>query len=146
MVNSVNSVKDLLSMIRFLRITGGIELTEVFNRVITRRLGTSGGLAETLVQRLMQDICLRRKKDMKFVDLKLPEKKEFIHRIAFRPEEKKKYDTLLYVKLFLTSLSTLTPLYRDEARSALEIFQSGGDSYRGRFQNVLERLLRLRQL
>lgn len=45
----------------------------------------------------MQDLCLRRKKDMKFVDLKLPEKKEFIHRIQFRPDEKHKYDALLYV-------------------------------------------------
>lgn len=85
-------------MIRFLRVTGGIELGEVFNRVITRRLGTSGGLAETLVQRLMHDVCLRRKKDMRFVDLKLPEKKEFVHRITFRPEEQKKYDALLYVR------------------------------------------------
>jgi SWI/SNF-related matrix-associated actin-dependent regulator of chromatin subfamily A3 len=99
-------------MIRFLRITGGIELTEVFNRVITRRLGTSGGLAETLVQRLMRDICLRRRKDMKFVDLKLPEKKEFVHRITFRADEKRKYDTLLYVRFHFTLHASLvlTPL------------------------------------
>jgi SWI/SNF-related matrix-associated actin-dependent regulator of chromatin subfamily A3 len=32
---------------------------------------------------------------MKFVDLKLPEKKEYLHRIAFRPEEKTRYDALL---------------------------------------------------
>jgi SWI/SNF-related matrix-associated actin-dependent regulator of chromatin subfamily A3 len=43
----------------------------------------------------MQDICLRRHKQMKFVDLKLPEKKEYLHRIAFRPEEKTRYDALL---------------------------------------------------
>lgn len=95
-------MKDLHSLSKFLRITGGIEQSEVFNQVITRKLGLSGGLAETLVQRLMQDICLRRKKDMKFVDLKLPEKKEFVHRITFRPDEQRKYDALLYVKALLS--------------------------------------------
>lgn len=43
----------------------------------------------------MQDLCLRRHKQMNFVDLKLPEKKEYLHRIAFRPEEKSKYQALL---------------------------------------------------
>lgn len=52
--------------------------------------------AEAILQSLMQDICLRRKKDMKFVDLKLPKKTEYLHRITFLPEEKSKYDTLLY--------------------------------------------------
>lgn len=94
-VRSVNSVKDLHSMVKFLRITGGIEQAEVFNSVIARRLGQSDRLGEALLQALMQDLCLRRKKDMKFVDLKLPEKKEYVHRIAFRPEEKRKYDALL---------------------------------------------------
>lgn len=53
--------------------------------------------AEAILQSLMQDICLRRKKDMKFVDLKLPKKTEYLHRIQFLPEEKTKYDALLYV-------------------------------------------------
>lgn len=53
--------------------------------------------AEALLQSLMQDICLRRKKDMKFVDLKLPKKTEYLHRITFHPEEKTKYDALLCV-------------------------------------------------
>jgi SWI/SNF-related matrix-associated actin-dependent regulator of chromatin subfamily A3 len=43
----------------------------------------------------MHDLCLRRRKDMKFVDLKLPAKKEYVHRIAFRKDEKRKYDALL---------------------------------------------------
>lgn len=43
----------------------------------------------------MFDLCLRRKKDMAFVDLKLPSKTEYIHRITFWPDEKKKYDALL---------------------------------------------------
>lgn len=51
--------------------------------------------AELLLQSVMQDLCLRRKKDMKFVDLKLPPKTEYIHRITFRSDEKNKYDALL---------------------------------------------------
>ena len=31
---------------------------------------------------------------MKFVDLKLPELTEYVHRIAFRNDEKKRYDAL----------------------------------------------------
>lgn len=93
--NSVNSVKDLHSLVKFLRITGGIEKGEIFNTVIGRKLGSNDKSGEMLLQSLMQDICLRRKKDMKFVDIKLPEKKEFVHRITFHPEEKRKYDALL---------------------------------------------------
>jgi SWI/SNF-related matrix-associated actin-dependent regulator of chromatin subfamily A3 len=43
----------------------------------------------------MKDVCLRRRKDMKFVDLKLPAKTEYIHRITFWADEKKKYEALL---------------------------------------------------
>ncbi|KAH7328114.1 SNF2 family N-terminal domain-containing protein [Stachybotrys elegans] len=125
----INSVKDLHSLIKFLHITGGIELPEVFNNKITRQLAEGDQRAEILLQALMQDICLRRKKDMQFVDLKLPEKKEYIHRIAFKPQEKRKYDALL-----------------SEARGLLEDYQENSDKgQKGRFQTVLERLLRLRQ-
>lgn len=98
--------------------------------MITRRLGSENGRGELLLQALVQDLCLRRRKDMKFVDLKLPEKKKFVHRIAFRPEEKRKYDALL-----------------SEAKGALEEFQARNNiQTSGRFSNVLERLLRLRQV
>ncbi|KAF4587430.1 SNF2 family helicase [Ophiocordyceps camponoti-floridani] len=125
----VNSVKDLHSLVRFLHLTGGIEVAEIFNNSITRKLTAGEGGGQAILQALVQDICLRRKKDMKFVDLKLPEKKEFLHRIPFQPAEKVKYDALL-----------------SEARGALEEYQARSVSgQRGRFQNVLERLLRLRQ-
>ncbi|KAF7545073.1 hypothetical protein G7Z17_g9455 [Cylindrodendrum hubeiense] len=125
----INSVKDLHSLVKFLHITGGIEQLEIFNAKITRRLGSNDRSAQILLQALMQDLCLRRKKDMKFVDLKLPEKKEFIHRIPFRQEEKHKYDALL-----------------SEARGVLEEYRANSAAgQKGRFQNVLERLLRLRQ-
>ncbi|CAG9950071.1 unnamed protein product [Clonostachys rosea f. rosea IK726] len=87
----VNSVKDLHSLVKFLRITGGIEKGEIFNT--------------------------------------LPEKKEFVHRITFHSEEKRRYDALLA-----------------EARGALEAFQSRSASQNTKFHNVLERLLRLRQV
>ncbi|PNP38714.1 hypothetical protein TGAMA5MH_09440 [Trichoderma gamsii] len=125
----INSVKDLQSLVKFLHITGGIEQSEIFNNAITRKLMSGDRSAEALLQSLMQDICLRRKKDMKFVDLKLPKKTEYLHRITFLPEEKSKYDALL-----------------SEAKGVLEEYQARSQSgQKGRFQNVLERLLRLRQ-
>lgn len=95
MIQSINSVKDLHSLIKFLHITGGIELAEIFNTRVTRRLSDGDHSAEAILQALMQDICLRRKKDMSFVDLKIPAKTEYLHRIVFHPEEKRKYDALL---------------------------------------------------
>lgn len=45
----------------------------------------------------MGTICLRRKKEMKFVDLRLPELTEYVHRIEFLPHEKEKYEALQLV-------------------------------------------------
>jgi SWI/SNF-related matrix-associated actin-dependent regulator of chromatin subfamily A3 len=92
---SVNSVKDLHSLVKFLGITGGMEDAGTFNQLITRPLALGLDGAASLLQRLMTDLCLRRKKDMKFVDLKLPTKTEYVHRITFRPDEKVKYEALL---------------------------------------------------
>ena len=94
---SVNSVKDLHSLVKFLHLTGGIEQPEIFNTNVTRKLAAGDRSGEAILQALVQDICLRRKKDMKFVDLKLPEKKEYLHRITFHPSEKQKYNALLSV-------------------------------------------------
>ncbi|KAK0746699.1 RAD5-like protein [Schizothecium vesticola] len=125
----VNSIKDIHSLLEFLHITGGIEQSEIFNTVISRPLASGQARGEALLQSLMFDLCLRRKKDMAFVDLRLPPKTEYIHRITFWPDEKKKYDALL-----------------SEAQGALEEFQARSkDGQKGRFQSVLERLLRLRQ-
>ena len=91
----VNTIKDLYSMIKFLGITGGLERSELFNAVITRPLAAGDPDAELLLQSIMRTFCLRRKKDMKFVDLKLPELSEYVHRITFRKDEREKYDALL---------------------------------------------------
>jgi SWI/SNF-related matrix-associated actin-dependent regulator of chromatin subfamily A3 len=126
----INNVKDLHSLVKFLRLTGGIEQSEVFNAVIARPLSYGEPNGEILLQALMTDLCLRRKKDMKFVDLKLPPKTEYVHRITFWADEKRKYDALM-----------------DEAKGALEEFQNKSKKgQKGRFQSVLERLLRLRQV
>ncbi|KAL2129672.1 hypothetical protein VTI74DRAFT_7451 [Chaetomium olivicolor] len=125
----VNNIRDLHSLLKFLHITGGIEQSEVFNAVVARPLALGEAHAEALLQSLMKDLCLRRRKDMKFVDLKLPPKTEYIHRITFWADEKKKYEALL-----------------SEAKGALQDFQSKSKSgQKGKFQGVLERLLRLRQ-
>ncbi|KAL2018517.1 hypothetical protein VTK56DRAFT_802 [Thermocarpiscus australiensis] len=125
----VNNIKDLHSLLKFLHITGGVEQPEVFNTVLARPLALGDTRAEALLQALMKDLCLRRRKDMKFVDLKLPPKTEYIHRITFWPDEKKKYEALL-----------------SEAQGALQEFQNRSNAgQKGRFQGVLERLLRLRQ-
>ncbi|KAH6631439.1 SNF2 family N-terminal domain-containing protein [Chaetomium tenue] len=125
----VNNIKDLHSLVKFLHITGGIEQSDIFNTVIARPLALGETRAEALLQSLMKDVCLRRRKDMKFVDLKLPAKTEYIHRITFWAGEKKKYEALL-----------------SEAQGALQEFQNKSKlGQKGRFQGVLERLLRLRQ-
>jgi len=88
----VNSIKDLYSMLKFIGITGGLERMEIFNAVLTRRLALGDPSAEAILQSVMRTWCLRRKKDMKFVDLKLPELCEYVHRITFRKDEREKYD------------------------------------------------------
>ncbi|KAI1807585.1 SNF2 family N-terminal domain-containing protein [Daldinia bambusicola] len=138
----VNSPKDFLSALKFLGMTGGIEETTFFVSMIDKPLssGIEGGenefkLAQRLFQSLTRDLCLRRRKDMKFVDLKLPPKTEYIHRIKFRDDERQRYDALL-----------------SETTKALEAYQQGrgGQGSRQgpqiRFTSVLEKLLRLRQL
>lgn len=124
----VNSIKDLQSMVKFLKLTGGIEEPEVFNTVITRPLAQGSPESEILLQSLMQGICLRRKKDMAFVDLRLPPKSEYVHRITFRAEEKTKYEALL-----------------SEAKGVLEKVQARS-KHGTTVSSVLERLLRLRQV
>ena len=67
---------------------------------------------------------------MKFVDLKLPPKTEYVHRITFSKNEQPKYDAVLA-----------------EARGELERYQaSSTQNQQGRYSSILERLLRLRQI
>ncbi|KAK2067652.1 hypothetical protein P8C59_001368 [Phyllachora maydis] len=126
----INNIRDLHSLLKFLRITGGIEQSEVFNAVLARPLADGEARAETILQALMRDLCLRRKKDMKFVDLKLPAKTEYKHAIEFWPDEKQKYEAMLM-----------------EAKDTLAKFEKKKSTHhKNQFQGVLERLLRLRQI
>ncbi|TLS30429.1 hypothetical protein PpBr36_02920 [Pyricularia pennisetigena] len=126
----VNSILDLHSLLKFLKITGGLESLEVFRSVIQRGLSFGDSRAESLLQALMGDLCLRRNKNMKFVDLKLPPKTHYVHRITFTDAEQKKYDAVL-----------------SEAKGVLDdIRKNPRTSQNGGFTSVLERLLRLRQM
>lgn len=129
----VNNLKDLFSLVRFIGLTGGLERLEIFNSVLIRPLNQGDVNASLLLQALMATICLRRKKEMKFVDLKLPELSEYVHRIDFLDHEKEKYEAL-----------------QAEAKGLLHTVQRNQTNSNGKGQNtyrhLLEMLLRLRQV
>ncbi|KAL5325706.1 hypothetical protein ACEPPN_006836 [Leptodophora sp. 'Broadleaf-Isolate-01'] len=124
----VNTIKDLYSMLKFLGITGGLERLELFNAILTRPLGLGDPNADLILHSIMRTMCLRRKKDMKFVDLKLPELSEYVHRIAFRKDEREKYDAL-----------------QAEAQGMVQKLQAGKPG-QNVYRHVLEILLRMRQV
>lgn len=93
----VNTIKDLHSMLKFIGISGGLERLDIFNAVLARPLAHAEPRADLILQSIMRTMCLRRKKDMKFVDLRLPELSEYVHRITFRKDEREKYEALQYV-------------------------------------------------
>ena len=80
----------------------------------------------------MAAFTLRRKKEMAFIDLKLPKLEEYLHRVEFTDKERERYVALA-----------------DEAKGRLKDVQSrapqGGESRGQAFQNLLEVLLRMRQ-
>lgn len=128
----INNLKDLYSLVRFIGLTGGLERLEIFNSVLIRPLNQGDVNASLLLQALMATICLRRKKEMKFVDLKLPELSEYVHRIDFLPHEREKYDALQ-----AEAKGLLTTYKRSQNKSG-----KPQDTYR----HLLEMLLRLRQV
>ena len=129
----INNLKDLYSLVRFIGLSGGLELLEIFNSILIRPLKAGDGNASLLLQALMATICLRRKKEMKFVDLRLPELSEYVHRIDFLPHEKEKYEAL-----------------QAEAKGILRTVQRGQSNGNGKaqenYRHLLEMLLRLRQV
>ena len=88
----VNSLKDLYSHIKFLRLSGGISEFEIFNANIIRPVKNQDLAGQTLLRALMQTVCLRRMKDMKFVNLKLPDLTYHNKSIKFLSHEQAKYD------------------------------------------------------
>lgn len=122
----VNNLKDLYSHVKFLRLPGGLTEFEIFNSALIRPLKIGDQGARLLLQALMSTMCLRRMKDMKFVDLKLPGITFHRYAVQFLPHEQERYDA-----------------FKNEAQGMLEeVKAKKGDS---NMTNLLEVLLRLRQ-
>ncbi|KAJ5995004.1 hypothetical protein N7481_001981 [Penicillium waksmanii] len=121
----INTLKDLYSQIRFLKLSGGLDDFSVFNSVLIRPLMSGMPEARLLLEALMATVCLRRTKTMKFVDIRLPEMTSRILRVKFHPHEQEKYGAL-----------------QKEAKGALMEFKDK----QGTYSHLLEVLLRLRQV
>jgi SWI/SNF-related matrix-associated actin-dependent regulator of chromatin subfamily A3 len=93
----INTLKDLYSQVRFLGLTGGLEDMAVFNSVLIRPLTAGEPEARLLLEALMGTICLRRRKDMSFINLRLPEMTSRVLRVKFQAHEQEKYNALQYV-------------------------------------------------
>ncbi|KAI1182983.1 SNF2 family N-terminal domain-containing protein [Nemania serpens] len=152
----VNNATDFWSALLFLKITGGIQEKAIFNARIARPLEgiikdknqnarlKIRGEAQALFQALVQDLCLRRKKDMAFINLRMPEKIEYVHRVRFTKLEQLKYEKMLteardVLRQFVSRSYSKVGSKRERDRSDNDRQEVG-------FANVLETLLRLRQI
>ncbi|KAH7391880.1 SNF2 family N-terminal domain-containing protein [Pyrenochaeta sp. MPI-SDFR-AT-0127] len=127
----INNLKDLYSQVRFLRLSGGLDSFEIFHGAIMRPVLQGDVQGNRILQLLMSSICLRRKKEMSFIDLRLPELSEYVHKINLHPHEQEKYDAL-----------------EAQAKGTLDIYKSkiGGQNAAATYRHLLEVLLRMRQL
>lgn len=127
----INSLKDLYCLLRFIGITGGLEQLEVFNSVLVRPLKNGSADATLLLRAIMAAFTLRRRKEMSFIDLKLPSIEEYKHMITFTAKEKARYEA-----------------FEKQAKGQLFKYQkqsSNGVRKNKAFQILLEILLRMRQ-
>lgn len=127
----INTLKDLYSLAKFIRLSGGLDRFELFNGALIRPVNQGEEHGSFLLQRLMGSICLRRRKDMPFIDLRLPELSEYVHRIKFLPHEQEKYDAL-----------------EAQAKGTLDHYRQNlsGNEAAKTYRHLLEILLRLRQV
>lgn len=127
----INNLKDLYSLVRFLRLSGGLESFDIFHGAIMRPVLQGDTQGNKALQLLMAGICLRRKKEMSFIDLRLPELTEYVHKIQLHPHEQEKYDAL-----------------EAQAKGTLDIYRNniGGKKGSDTYRHLLEVLLRMRQL
>ncbi|KAI1817848.1 hypothetical protein GGS20DRAFT_531056 [Poronia punctata] len=151
----VNNATDFWSALLFLKITGGIQEKPIFDARIARPLegivkdkSNSAklklrGEAQAMFQWLVHDLCLRRKKDMKFINLQMAEKTEYVHRVRFTKLEQVRYEKMLEVARDILR-AFLSRTY-GENNSRLGNGRDDGEG-KVRFANVLETLLRLRQM
>lgn len=127
----INSLRDLYSLLRFVGITGGLEQLEVFNGVLVRPLKSASVDATFLLQAIMAAFTLRRRKEMSFVDLRLPAIEEYKHAVTFTDKEKSRYEA-----------------FEKQAKGQLAKYNNqgaGGNQKSKAFQTLLEILLRMRQ-
>lgn len=122
----VNSLKDLYSQVKFLRLAGGLTEFEIFNSTLIRPLKNGDPVARTLLQALMATLCLRRMKDMKFIDLKLPKITFHKYPVKFLRHEQERYDA-----------------FKSEAMGLVAAVKAKKGDYS--MTHLLEVLLRLRQ-
>jgi SWI/SNF-related matrix-associated actin-dependent regulator of chromatin subfamily A3 len=122
----VNNLKDLYSHVKFLRLSGGLSELEIFNSTLIRPLKNGDHGAHLLLQALMSTLCLRRMKDMKFIDLKLPTISFHKYAVKFLPHEQERYDA-----------------FKSEAKGLLEAAKV--KKGQNNMTHLLEVLLRLRQ-
>ncbi|RAR06000.1 meiotically up-regulated 71 protein [Stemphylium lycopersici] len=127
----INNLKDLYSQVRFLRLSGGLSSFEVFHSALMRPVMQGDVQGQKTLQMLMSDICLRRKKEMSFIDLRLPELSEYVHKIKLHPHEQEKYDAL-----------------EAQAKGQLDQYKNniGKKNAGATYRHLLEVLLRMRQL
>ncbi|KAF3044693.1 hypothetical protein E8E12_009141 [Didymella heteroderae] len=127
----INNLKDLYSQVRFLRLSGGLGTFEIFHGAISRPVLAGDPRGNKALQSLMGGICLRRKKEMSFIDLRLPELSEYIHKFKLHPHEQEKYDAL-----------------EAQAKGTLDIYRKniGNQKAQDTYRHLLEVLLRMRQL
>ncbi|WEW56604.1 DEAD-like helicase [Emydomyces testavorans] len=124
----INNLKDLYSQLRYLRLTGGLEDFSVFNSALIRPLKEEDPSAHLVLQALMGTICLRRKKEMNFINLRLPPMQSHILHVKFLPHEKEKYD-----------------MFQAEAKGVLMDYSSRQKT-NVTYSHLLEVILRLRQV
>lgn len=128
----INSLKDLYSLVRFLQPFGVLQDFQIFHSAIIRPVTQGETHGNKILQLLMSDICLRRKKEMSFIDLRLPELTEYVHKVTLLPHEREKYEAL-----------------EAQAKGTLEIYRNNLKTHNNptdTYRNLLEVLLRMRQL
>ncbi|KAH8731392.1 SNF2 family N-terminal domain-containing protein [Phaeosphaeriaceae sp. PMI808] len=127
----INNLRDLYSLVRFLRLSGGLDHLEIFHGAIIRPVLQGDIHGNRVLQLLMSSICLRRKKEMSFIDLRLPDLSEYIHKIKLHAHEQNKYDAL-----------------QAQARGTLDLYRNniGGQKGMDTYRHLLEVLLRMRQV
>jgi SWI/SNF-related matrix-associated actin-dependent regulator of chromatin subfamily A3 len=129
----INNLKDLFSLVCFLGLSGGLSEWTNFRAAIIRPVQQGDAQGNAVLQLLMSGICLRRKKEMSFIDLRLPELSEYVHKVKLLPHEQEKYDAL-----------------EAQAKGTLDLYRRNVRSHDRQasvtYRHLLEVLLRMRQL